>query len=88
MKDVAAGVANSIKFLVPLSGLVDLAKEKEKMRLEIEAAEKSIAGIAQRLGNESFTSKAPPEIIEKEQATLTLRKLRIQELSEILKNLN
>ncbi len=88
MKDAVAGVVDSIKFIVPLSGLVDLAKEKEKMRQEITLAEKSIAGISQRLSNEAFTSKAPAEIIEKEQATLTQRQQRIKELEEVLKNLN
>jgi len=88
IKDAVAGVVDSIKFVLPLSGLVDLAKEKEKMRQEIEMTEKSVASLAQRLSNESFTSKAPPEIIEKEQATLIQRKLRIKELREVLKNLN
>jgi valyl-tRNA synthetase len=88
MKDAVAGVVASIKFVLPLTGLIDLDKEKEKMRQEITMAEKSIAGIAQRLSNESFTSKAPPEVIEKEQATLAQRQQRIKELQDILKNLN
>ncbi len=88
IKDAVAGVVESIKFIVPLGGLVDLAKEKEKMQQEIDSAKKSIAGISQRLGNEAFTSKAPAEVIEKEQATLLQRKTRIDELQEILKNLN
>ncbi|MCB9772368.1 MAG: valine--tRNA ligase [Candidatus Omnitrophica bacterium] len=91
-KDAASGVVSStggqpIKFTIPLGELVDLAKEKAKMQHEIMLKEKSAAGISQRLKNESFVSKAPADVIEKEQARLIVLIQETKELQEVLKNL-
>lgn len=87
IQDAVVGMVNSIKFVLPLGELVDIQKEKAKMRQDILASEKSAAGISQRLGNENFVSKAPPNVIEKEQARLDELKQKINELNEVLKNL-
>ncbi|MCB9757423.1 MAG: valine--tRNA ligase [Candidatus Omnitrophica bacterium] len=87
IQDAVVGMVNSIKFVLPLGELVDIQKEKTKMRQDILTSEKSAAGILQRLSNENFVSKAPADIIEKEQARLNGLKQKISELNEVLRNL-
>jgi valyl-tRNA synthetase len=53
---------------LPLEGLVDKDKERERISKEIAAKEKDLERVVGKLGNEGFTSKAPPAVIEKETA--------------------
>lgn len=51
---------------VPLNDLVDKEKEIEKLKKDIEKTQKELDRVLNKLSNESFTSKAPKEVIEKE----------------------
>jgi valyl-tRNA synthetase len=42
----------------------DSAKEAARLRAEIEATQKILDGVRAKLGNESFTSRAKPEVVE------------------------
>ena len=50
--------------LLPLEGVIDLGKERERLKKEIAKKESDIANDDKKLTNESFISKAPPEVIE------------------------
>ncbi len=52
--------------IVPLEGVIDVSKECTRLRSELAALEKQLAGLTQRLGNEQFVSRAKPEIVEAE----------------------
>jgi valyl-tRNA synthetase len=58
---------NSKAFLL---GVVDLAKEKAKLEQQVEKLCAQIGGIEKKLGNEGFTAKAPPQVIQKERQNL------------------
>lgn len=92
MKNSYESYGGGIRYIMPLGGLqIDAAKERQRLLTELEKLEKSITGITQRLSNETFTSKAPPEVIEKEKETLTERQKQIKLLKELfegLKNIN
>ena len=45
--------------MLPLAGVIDVAKETERLNKEKANLEKTIAGIQGRLSNESFVAKAP-----------------------------
>ena len=55
-----------IDIYVDKEGLIDTGKEKEKIIKEITSLEKELSRVTGKLSNESFLSKAPTEIIEKE----------------------
>jgi valyl-tRNA synthetase len=57
---------NGIEIIVPLAGLVDLDKECARVKNELEQLEKQLTGLEQRLQNEKFMSKAPPNVVEAE----------------------
>ncbi|MBL8628814.1 MAG: valine--tRNA ligase [Rhodospirillaceae bacterium] len=57
-------IVGDTTLMLPLEGIIDLAKERDRLKKEIAKAEKDIEAVDKKLGNEAFVSKAPPEIIE------------------------
>jgi valyl-tRNA synthetase len=62
----ATAVAEGITVLVPLSGLVDMGKEKERLARELTKAEKDLATLAKKLSNADFLARAPAEVVAKD----------------------
>jgi len=54
------------KLYIPMGQLVDVAKELERIGKELEKARKNLAGIEGKLSNESFTARAPQNVVEAE----------------------
>jgi hypothetical protein len=52
--------------VVPLAGLVDLDKERDKLGKELEQLDKQLGALRGRLGNAGFTSRAPAAVVEAE----------------------
>ena len=57
-------VCGSSKIYIPLGDLVDLTAERIRLEKELGVVEKQLAGVTAKLRNESFTSKAPANVIE------------------------
>jgi len=55
---------------VLLAGLVDLEKECARVSTELAQLEKQLGALQQRLANDSFVSRAKPEVVEAERAKL------------------
>ncbi len=88
VKDSATGLAAQMKVFIPLSGMVDLAAEKRRMLSEVENKQKAIDSLKSRLTNETFVSKAPAEVIEKERERLASLNQDIQQLNSVLAGLS
>ena len=71
----ASCVVGDTKFVVPLAGIIDIEKEKERQNKKIEKLAKEKASLAGRISNENFVKNAPKEVID-------TTKARIQELDE------
>jgi valyl-tRNA synthetase len=54
--------------LVSLDGVVDLARERDKLATELAGLTKQLDALRGRLSNEKFTSKAPAAVVEAERA--------------------
>ena len=54
------------ELVVPLAGIVDLAKEREKLARELADLERQLAALRGRLGNEGFVARAPAAVVEGE----------------------
>ena len=59
---------SAFEVFLPMEGLVDKDKERARLHKEIEAKSKDLERVVGKLGNEQFTSKAPPQVIAKEEA--------------------
>jgi valyl-tRNA synthetase len=66
---------------------IDVAAELARVRKEIERLTKDIAGKEGQLGNETFRSRAPENIIKGLEATLAERRVELQKLVDRLKGL-
>jgi len=67
--------------VVLLEGLVDLEKECARVRAELEQLEKQLGALEQRLANESFVSRAKPEIVDAERRKLGEWTVRREQLA-------
>ncbi|MBY0492298.1 MAG: valine--tRNA ligase [Gemmatimonadaceae bacterium] len=73
-------LSNGIELVVPLAGMIDLEKEKQRLQTELAQLEKQTVALAGRLANESFVSKAPPALVEAERAKLVDWQARAEQL--------
>jgi valyl-tRNA synthetase len=66
-KSAATAVIGDTTVFVFLEGIIDFAKEAERLEKEIAKLEGELNGIAKKLANEKFLSKAPAEVVAKVQ---------------------
>jgi valyl-tRNA synthetase len=52
--------------VVPLAGLVDLAREREKLDKELASLDAQLAALRGRLANAGFAARAPAAVVEAE----------------------
>ena len=55
---------------VPLAGLIDVDKECARLVADLTGLERQIGALEGRLGNEKFTAKAPPAVVQSERDKL------------------
>jgi valyl-tRNA synthetase len=73
-----------VEVLVGLKGIVDAAKEQERVEREIRKTEKNIAALEKKLANKGFVDRAPAEVVQETKASLKAMQDRRQVLSEAL----
>lgn len=61
-----SAVVRNIELFLPLSGLLDLAQERERLQKQIDKLAKELAGIENKLNNLNFIQNAKPEVVAKE----------------------
>ncbi|HSG90832.1 MAG TPA: valine--tRNA ligase, partial [Pseudomonadales bacterium] len=79
----AIQLVGNMKVLVPMAGLIDKDAELARLDKEIERRRQEVERLDKKLSNESFTAKAPAEVVDKERskrddATAALGKLDAQ----------
>ncbi len=67
----ASVVVGRNQVFVPLEGMIDLEVERDRIRKEIEDKQKFLKSVEGKLSNESFVSRAPAEVVEKERSKAT-----------------
>lgn len=88
-KASTAAVVDGTEIYIPLEGLIDFDKERERIQKEIGRLQGFLKGIENKLSNEKFVANAPDEVVEKERqkkadAEINLDKLKNQ-LTEYIK---
>ncbi|OHD36605.1 MAG: valine--tRNA ligase [Spirochaetes bacterium GWF1_31_7] len=69
-KGSATGANEFCEVYIPLEGIIDVAAEIDRLTKELGKVTKDLERTQGKLNNESFVSKAPPDVIEKENAKL------------------
>ena len=67
---LTAIVEGGIEIYLPLSGLIDVAVERQRLESEIADLEKRMERSEKQLANENFVSRAPAHIVENERTKL------------------
>lgn len=80
-------VTDEAKMYMPLAELVDITKERERIKKELEKANKELEGQRKKLSNEAFLAKAPEKVIATERERLARAEALIENLNESLKRL-
>ena len=81
----AAAVIHGMELYIPLGGLVDLDKESLQLNKRKTKIELLLSDIKKKLSNENFVSRAPEDIVKREQDKMIELK---DELEKIDSNLN
>jgi len=84
-KSAATAVVNDATIFVSLEGIVDFAKEIERLEKEINKLTNESATVLKKLNNEDFLGKAPVEVVEKVKAK---HDLLVEKQQKLLSHLN
>ncbi len=61
----ATAVMPGATVFVPLEGIIDFARERERLGKELARTEAELASVAKKLQNQDFLAKAPPAVVAK-----------------------
>jgi len=78
---------SGLELTLPLDGMVDIAKERERLAGELAGLTKQLDALRGRLANEKFTSKAPAAIVDAERAKEREWSARAEQLGHKVKDL-
>ena len=76
-------VAPEVAIYLKLDGSVDIPAERKKVEKQISEVTGYVASLEKKLGNVSFTSHAPAEVIEKEKNKLAEAKEKLTKLQDL-----
>lgn len=85
--DAGTYIYQDIEMYVPLKGLVDVEKEREKLGRERNKIEKSLKQINGKLGNKKFLANAPAAIVEKEKGKQAELEAKLEKVADAEKRL-
>jgi len=74
-------LADRIEIYLPLAGMLDIAKELERIDKEIAQAEQERSRLQGKLANQNFIARAKPEVVEKEREKLATQEDRLSKLT-------
>ncbi|MBA7472263.1 MAG: valine--tRNA ligase [Dehalococcoidia bacterium] len=77
-------VLEGAEVILPMAGMVDLEAERARLKKESEGNQAEIARIEARLKDQSFLSKAPPDVVERERERLAAYHDKVERLKERL----
>ncbi|WP_175072862.1 valine--tRNA ligase [Terribacillus sp. AE2B 122] len=63
-----SAVLTGVELYLPLEGLIDISKEIERLKKELDKWTKEVDRVEKKLSNQGFISKAPEKIVEEERA--------------------
>jgi len=77
-----------IEVFVDLAGVIDVAAERQKNEKERQRIRGLIEGKEKKLSNESFRSRAPADVVQKEQDALAELRQQLQSVETFLRQLD
>ena len=85
-KVYSSSIVDGNEIFVPLDGLVDFEKERERIQKEIDRLEGFLSGIEKKLSNKGFINNAPENVVELEKKKKSDTEDSLTKLREQLKD--
>jgi len=85
--DSASSVAGKIELFIPLKGLLNLDKEKDRLRNMVRELEKKLSVATERLSNLEFLKNAPSEVVQREKEQQVELEMKIERLKKRLEEI-
>jgi valyl-tRNA synthetase len=79
-----AVLTNGAELLLPLEGVIDLNRERERLAQEIDRLDGQVKAGEGRLANEQFVQRARPDVVEKEREKVRTQREQLAKLKEKL----
>ncbi|MCK5017680.1 MAG: class I tRNA ligase family protein, partial [Candidatus Peribacteraceae bacterium] len=86
-ENVVSSFLQDLEIHIPLEGVIDLDKEREKLNKEKVKLLGFLKGIEGKLGNKQFMDNAPKDVVEKENAKKVTAEDKLKKIEERLKAL-
>lgn len=86
-KGSASAVVSGSQVFVPLAGIIDVDKERERIQGEVKRLNGFLKSINAKLQNEKFMANAPEEVVEKENKKKSDTEINLEKLETILTEL-
>jgi valyl-tRNA synthetase len=83
----ASSVVEGSELYVPLEGVIDLDKERERIEKEISRLEGFLKSVEGKLNNKQFVDNAPDEVVQREHDKKSDTESSLNKLREILKEI-
>ena len=65
-----AVLKNGVEVFIPLEGVIDIARERERLQEEVARLDAQVGGTRGKLSNDGFLKGAPPDIVDREREKL------------------
>ena len=86
-KGAIQSVVGEATIILPIADIIDLDKERARLRKEIEKLNAELSKIHTKMQDRKFVDNAPPEIIEEQKTRQTAFESTLHKLSQALKQL-
>jgi valyl-tRNA synthetase len=83
----AVALLGEMRILVPLTGLVDIAKEVERLKKQADKTSKDLKLCSGKLSNARFVDNAPADVVQQERDRVAALAQRLEQLEEQLAKL-
>ncbi|MCJ7629925.1 MAG: valine--tRNA ligase [Longimicrobiales bacterium] len=84
-KGAHAVLKNGTELFMPLEGVIDLEKERERLSVEIQRLSGQLKGVMGKLENRNFLDRAPEEVVAKEREKEASLREQMEKLQDKLK---
>ncbi len=87
-KASASAIVEGNEIYIPLEGLIDLEKERDRIQNEVDKTRGFLISVEKKLSNEQFVQNAPDAVVEREYDKKSDANSKLKKLEALLKDLS
>jgi len=87
IKGSISSLAGNVEIFIPLKDLIDIEKEKKRLKKDIEKLNKELFSLEKKLSYPQFLSKAPQKLVEEEKERRKTLQYKIKKIKQRLKEM-